>query len=104
MKRLRLTVLGLFLAAATSVAAAQSYIGIAPVYDGGGDAWGPIFVQYMTLYTFQKLQADKAFSATLLNPGGVYTPLDTSWLADYSQERDGWRITRRSATASTCCW
>jgi hypothetical protein len=30
---------------------------------------------------------NKQFSPSLLSPGGVYTPLDTSWLADYVQDR-----------------
>jgi hypothetical protein len=69
-------------------AAAQSAVGVLPVYDGGGAEWGPLFVQYMTVNLYRELAADRAFAPVLLNPGGVYTPLDTSWLVDYTADRD----------------
>ncbi len=63
-----------------------SQVGVAPVYDGSGDRWGPTLAQYLTLYVFEELEA-KGASTLLLNPGGVYTPADTSWLVDYAQEK-----------------
>jgi hypothetical protein len=44
-------------------------------------------VEHLTLFTYKDLLASKQFAPTLLNPGGVYTPLDTSWLTEYVQDR-----------------
>ena len=44
-------------------------------------------VQHLTLYIYQDLVDSKQFAPSLLNPGGVYTPLDTSWLTEYVQDR-----------------
>lgn len=41
----------------------------------------------MTLYLYQDLLGNKQFAPSLLSPGGVYTPLDTSWLSEYVQDR-----------------
>lgn len=62
-------------------------IGIAPVYDGGGDEFGPAVVQHLTLFAFEDLLKTKQFVPSMLSPGGVYTPLDTSWLSDYTHDR-----------------
>jgi hypothetical protein len=62
-------------------------LGIAPTYDAGGDEFGETVVQHLTLYTYQDLLGNKQFTPVLLNPGGVYTPLDTSWLTEYVQDR-----------------
>jgi hypothetical protein len=62
-------------------------IGIAPAYDAGGDDFGAAVVQHLTLFTYQDLIASKQFAPSLLSPGGVYTPLDTSWLTEYVQDR-----------------
>lgn len=76
------------LAALTASAPAQRIsIGIAPAYDAGGDDFGPAVVQHLTLFTYQDLLGSKQFAPSLLNPGGVYTPLDTSWLTEYVQDR-----------------
>jgi hypothetical protein len=83
-----LRVLTLLSAVAWHAAAAQGAFGIAPVYDSSGNPWGPIVSQYLTLYLFEALRP-AGVPAELLNPGGVYTPLDTSWLADYVGDRPG---------------
>jgi hypothetical protein len=62
-------------------------IGVAPAYDAGGDDFGEAVVQHLTLYLYQDLSGSKQFAPSLLNPGGVYTPLDTSWLTEYVQDR-----------------
>jgi hypothetical protein len=86
--RFRALLLGLALAAATASATAQRLsVGIAPAYDAGGDDFGPAVVEHLTLFLYQDLLGSKQFAPSLLNPGGVYTPLDTSWLTDYVQDR-----------------
>jgi hypothetical protein len=62
-------------------------IGIAPVFDGGGEAFGPTLVEHLTLFTYQDLLESAVAHPSLLNPGGVYSPLDTSWLVEYVQDR-----------------
>lgn len=44
-------------------------------------------MQHLTLYTYKDLVGSKQFVPSLLSPGGVYTPLDTSWLTEYVQDR-----------------
>jgi hypothetical protein len=79
----------LFCATIVSVtAAAQKVsIGIAPVFDGGGEAFGPVIAQHLTLFTYQDLLESPAAHPSLLSPGGVYSPLDTSWLVEYVQDK-----------------
>jgi hypothetical protein len=72
---------------AASASAQRLAVGIAPAFDAGGDDFGPAVVEHLTLFLYQDLLANKQFAPTLLNPGGVYTPLDTSWLSDYVQDR-----------------
>jgi hypothetical protein len=80
--------MGLALAIFTGSAVAQQIsIGIAPAFDAGGDEFGPAVVEHLTLFTYRDLLAGKQFAPVLLNPGGVYTPLDTSWLTEYVQDR-----------------
>lgn len=72
----------------SAAAAGQTVaIGIAPVYDGGGDEFGPAVVQHLTLFAYEDLLKTKQFVPSMLNPGAVYTPLDTSWLSEYAQDR-----------------
>jgi hypothetical protein len=40
-------------------------------------------VQHLALFTYQDLLTNKQFAPSLLSPGGVYTPLDTSWLTEF---------------------
>lgn len=88
---MRLRALGVGLAVAVLAVTAQAQqriaIGIAPTYDAGGDDFGEAVVQHLTLYVYQDLMGNKQFAPSLLSPGGVYTPLDTSWLAEYVQDR-----------------
>src|SRR5580698_1337618 len=87
--RLQALRVGLAVVALAVSAQAQQRIaiGIAPTYDGGGDDFGEAVVQHLTLYLYQDLLGSKQFAPSLLSPGGVYTPLDTSWLTEYVQDR-----------------
>jgi hypothetical protein len=84
--RLRAFAVALALVAA-SASAQRLSIGIAPGYDAGGEDFGPAVVEHLTLFLYQDLLDSKQFAPSLLNPGGVYTPLDTSWLTEYAQDR-----------------
>jgi len=76
-----------FLGISAAAAGQTVAIGIAPVYDGGGDEFGPAVVEHLTLFAFEDLLKTKQFVPSMLNPGAVYTPLDTSWLSEYAQDR-----------------
>jgi hypothetical protein len=80
----------LLLLASVAGAAARAQrvqVGIAPVFDGGGEAFGPVVAQHLTLFIYQDLLNSSLAYPTLLSPGGVYSPLDTSWLVDYVHDR-----------------
>ena len=62
-------------------------IGIAPVFDGSGAAFGETFAQHLTLFTYQEMLSSTEVRPVLLSPGGVYSPLDVSWLVDYVHDR-----------------
>jgi hypothetical protein len=74
-------------AAVSTTAAQKVSIGIAPVFDAGGEEFGPIVTQHLTLFAYQDLLESSATHPWLLSPGGVYSPLDTSWLVDYVHDR-----------------
>lgn len=75
------------LAACVAAGAQKVSIGIAPVFDAGGEEFGPVVVQHLTLFAYQDLLESPAAHPSLLSPGGVYSPLDTSWLVDYVHDR-----------------
>jgi hypothetical protein len=82
----------LIVAAALSVSALQASaqqptIGIAPTFDAGSDAAGPAISQHLGLFLYRDLSKGSSFIPVLLNPGGVYSPFDTSWLVDYVHDR-----------------
>ncbi len=82
------TLMFLLAGAASAAAGAQKVsIGIAPVFDAGGEQFGPVVVQHLTLFAYQDLLESPAAHPSLLSPGGVYSPLDTSWLVDYVHDR-----------------
>lgn len=62
-------------------------VGIAPVYDGGGEVFGPAVSQHLTLFTYEELLNSPVAKPALLSPGGVYSPLDPSWVVEYVQDR-----------------
>lgn len=72
---------------AVAAPAQKIALGIAPAFDAGGDEFGDALVQHLTLFIYQDLLNSSQFMPVLLNPGGDYTPLDTSWLTEYVQDR-----------------
>jgi hypothetical protein len=89
MMNARFKLLALLLASTLGVTAGAQKIavGIAPVFDGGGEEFGPTVAQHLTLFVYQDLLGSHAAQPSLLSPGGVYSPLDTSWLVEYVQDR-----------------
>ena len=90
MKKLGLAAIAiasLGLAFAPAARAQKVVVGIAPAFDAGGEEFGEPLVQHLTLFTYQDLLGSSQFAPVLLSPGGVYNPLDTSWLTDYVQDR-----------------
>ena len=88
MIRRRTCTLLLLAATAVGTAVAQNVsVGIAPVYDGCGEPFGQVVVEHLTLFAYQDLLKSQLVSPILLSPGGVYSPLDTSWLVDYVHDR-----------------
>jgi hypothetical protein len=89
MTNARFRFLALLLASTIGVAAGAQKIavGIAPVFDGGGEEFGPTVAQHLTLFVYQDLLGSHSAQPSLLSPGGVYSPLDTSWLVEYVQDR-----------------
>ncbi|HXE07488.1 MAG TPA: hypothetical protein VN612_06310 [Acidobacteriaceae bacterium] len=83
----RLAVGIVFLGLAVASPAQKIALGIAPAFDAGGDEFGDALVQHLTLFAYQDLLNSNQFTPVLLNPGGVYTPLDISWLTEYVQDR-----------------
>lgn len=74
--------------AAPAAAAQKVAVGIAPVYDASAAVFGPVLAQHLTLFAYQDMLKESAAAYPyLLSPGGVYSPLDTSWLVDYVQDR-----------------
>ncbi|HEY1986432.1 MAG TPA: hypothetical protein VGG85_13535 [Terracidiphilus sp.] len=73
--------------ACVTAGAQKVSIGIAPVFDAGGEEFGPVVVQHLTLFAYQDLLESPAAHPALLSPGGVYSPLDLSWLVDYAHDR-----------------
>lgn len=87
LRGLAVAVASLGLALAPCARAQKVVVGIAPAFDAGGDEFGEALVQHLTLFTYQDLLDSKQFTPVLLSPGGIYTPLDTNWLAQYVQDR-----------------
>ncbi len=87
LRGLAVAVFSLGLACAPLARAQKIVVGIAPAFDAGGDQFGEDLVQHLTLFAYQDLLTSSQFTPVLLNPGGIYTPLDTSWLAEYVQDR-----------------
>jgi hypothetical protein len=59
-------------------------IGIMPVFDISGDAFGQQFAQNLTAMIYEKLDG-APFEVVLLNPGGLYSPLIPESLPEYAQ-------------------
>lgn len=63
-------------------------VGILPTFDEGGESFGPVFSQHLTMMLFHDLEQQHGISPVLLNPGGVYTPSSDEWIADYAQRAE----------------
>jgi hypothetical protein len=87
LRGLVLAITSLGLAYAPVAHAQKIVVGIAPTFDAGGEEFGEALVQHLTLFAYQDLLTSTQFQPVLLNPGGVYTPLDTNWLTEYVQDR-----------------
>lgn len=89
MNSFRVLILLLLLPAFPIMAGAQKgnvvRVGILPTFDEGGDTFGPVFGQHLTMMLFRDLEEQRAMVPVLLNPGGVYTPSSDEWISDYGQ-------------------
>ena len=65
----------------------QWKVGIAPTFDAGSDDAGPLIVQHLPLSLYSDLLKTGNYFPSLLAPGGVYSPFDTSWILDYVRDR-----------------
>jgi hypothetical protein len=59
-------------------------VGIMPVFDISGDAFGQQFAQNLTAMIYERLEG-APFEVVLLNPGGLYSPLIPESLPEYAQ-------------------
>ena len=87
MKFLRIFLACLMFACCVRTEAQESgkkILGIMPVFDTSGDAYGQQFAQNLTAMVYEKLQ-DAPFEVMLLNPGGLSSPLMPESDAEYLQ-------------------
>jgi hypothetical protein len=80
-------VAGLFPSFAFATAPAKVVVGVFPTYDQAGESFGQPFSQHLTAIMFRELQ-DSPVEPVLLNPGGIYTPVEDEWINDYAQKND----------------
>jgi hypothetical protein len=92
MKRVAILLLLIALCAGISVAQDKAaapqrlMTGVMPVYDSSGESFGEDFSRYLTLMVFQELYPSAKVEPVLLNPGGVYTPLEDEWTVDFGRK------------------
>jgi len=60
-------------------------IGILPTYDTSGQSYGGPVSQMLTGMLYQQFAVNPRFQPVFLNPGGLYDPTATSWVAEYVQ-------------------
>jgi len=60
-------------------------VGIMPVHDTTGFAWGEEVAQQMTVMLFAELQDIAGLQPVLLNPGYHYSPLADEWSLEYGR-------------------
>jgi hypothetical protein len=58
-------------------------VGILPTYDSSGETNGAPVSQLLTALLFQQFAQDPRFRPVFLNPGGLYDPSSTSYIAEY---------------------
>jgi hypothetical protein len=75
----------------SNFAAAQEkrfVVGILPTYDSSGQSYGGNLSQLLTGMLYQQFALDPHFRPVFLNPGGLYDPTSTSYIAEYVQTLD----------------
>jgi hypothetical protein len=60
-------------------------LGIAPVFDASGDPWGEDLAAHITFMMFDELRNQSVYPV-LINPGGVYNPMDEDWIREYGKQ------------------
>ena len=63
-------------------------IGILPTYDTSGQSYGGPVSEMLTGMLYQQFASNSKFQPVFLNPGGLYDPSTTSWVAEYVQTLD----------------
>ena len=63
-------------------------IGILPTYDTSGESYGGPVSQMLTGMLYQQFAVNPRFRPVFLNPGGLYDPTSTSYIAEYVQTLD----------------
>lgn len=69
-----------------ATAAPRLLVGIMPTYDSSGESFGEDFSRYITLMMFQELYPSDKVEPLMLNPGGVYSPLEEEWILDFGRK------------------
>lgn len=73
-------------AAPPPTAAPRLMVGIMPTYDSSGESFGEDFSRYITLMIFQELYPSDKLEPMMLNPGGIYSPLEEEWIVDFGRK------------------
>ena len=63
-------------------------VGILPTYDSSGESYGGPVSQMLTGMLYQQFAVNPRFRPVFLNPGGLYDPTGTSYIAQYGQTLD----------------
>ncbi len=63
-------------------------IGILPTYDSSGQSYGGTVSQVLTGMLYQQFASNPKFHPVFLNPGGLYDPTSTAWVAEYVRTLD----------------
>jgi hypothetical protein len=63
-------------------------VGILPTYDSSGESYGGPVSQMLTGMLYQQFAVNPRFRPVFLNPGGLYDPSSTSYVAEYVQTLD----------------
>lgn len=63
----------------------QGIVGLLPVYNASGEPYGDVFSGFLTTSVFDVLR-EEGWSLVLLNPGGLYSPLDEGPAFDHARK------------------
>ncbi len=75
----------ILLCAASPAQQPKIVVGILPTYDTSGQSYGGPVSQMLTGMLYQSFASNPRFQPVFLNPGGLYDPSTTSWVAEYAQ-------------------